>query len=177
MAKINLTTNGFLLRPGITNPQLWSPERPPKAEWDAIRGFVLQRDNYTCRGCGHRALKFMHVHHVEETGQHAPQYLTTICVACHAVLHIGRSLGLQKIEIWKSSLSQVEIVQRTREGIKRGRSLAKINKGFKLKVGPYPPDSIQYANDLVDKMGKTPRAYLDEPWCAVFVDLKRWQIE
>lgn len=170
-------TGGFLLRPGITNPQLWYPERPPKPEWDRIRSIVLERDNYTCHGCGHRALKYMNVHHLEESGENTPENLTTICVACHAVLHIGRNLDLQVIEIWESPLSQVEIVQRTRDGIKAGCSLAQINKGFKLKPGPYPPNSIQYANDLVQRMKDAPRAYLDAPLCAVFVNMKRWQLE
>lgn len=171
------TTDGFLLRPGVTNPELWYPERPPKAEWERIRRVVLERDNHTCRGCGHRALKYMNVHHLEETGENTPENLTTLCVACHAVLHIGRNLDLQVIEIWEAALSQVEIVQRTREGIRAGLSLEHINKDFKLKPGPYPPNSTQYANDLVQKMKKAPRAYLDEPLCAVFVNLKRWQLE
>jgi len=167
----------FLLRPGITNPKLWFPERPPKAEWDRIRRIVLDRDNHSCRGCGHHALRFMHVHHLEETGENTPQNLTTICVACHAVLHIGYNLGLHVIEIRKSPLSQVEIVRRSRDGVRAGLSLAQINKSFNLKPGPYVPDSIQYANDLVNQMNKAPRASLDEPLCAVFVNLKRWQIE
>lgn len=167
----------FLLRPGITNPALWYPERPPKSEWDRIRDIVLERDNHTCRGCGHRALKYMNVHHLEESGENTPEKLTTICVACHAVLHIGRNFDLQIIEIWESPFSQVEIVQRSREGVKAGRSFARINKGLKLKPGPYPPTSIQYASDLVKKIKKAPRAYLAEPLSAVFVNLKRWQLE
>ncbi|MFA7237822.1 MAG: hypothetical protein WC058_13240 [Phycisphaeraceae bacterium] len=170
-------TNGFLLRPGIINPQSWYPDRPPKAEWDRIRKIVLERDNYTCCGCGHRAIKYMNVHHLEESDINAPGNLITICIACHAVLHIGRNLDLQVIEIWESSLSQVEIVQRTRSGVKKGLTLAEINESFKLKPGPYSPNSLRYANDLIQKVEKKPRAYLDEPLCAVFVNLKRWQLE
>ena len=180
MAKRQTKESGaFVLRPGITNPALWYPDRPPKAEWDRIRDIVLKRDNYTCRGCGHRALKYMNVHHLEESGENTPENLATLCVACHAVQHMGRNLDLQIIEIWESPFSQVEIIQRSREGIKAGHSLAKINKGFKLKPGPHPPTAIEYANDLVQKCKKTkaPRAYLVEPLSAVFVNLKRWQLE
>lgn len=120
----------------------------------------------------------MNVHHLKG-GDHSPDNLTTLCVACHTVLHIGRNLGLQTIEIWESPVSQVAIIQRSREGIKAGLSLAKINKKFRLKAGPYPPSSIQYANDLVQKIKKAPSAYayLSEPLSVVFVDLKRWQLE
>ncbi|CDQ11743.1 protein of unknown function [Acidithiobacillus ferrivorans] len=31
-----IVTN-FVLRPGVTNPSLWYPERPPKVQWDKIR--------------------------------------------------------------------------------------------------------------------------------------------
>ncbi|MGO8719907.1 MAG: HNH endonuclease [Acidobacteriaceae bacterium] len=167
----------FLLRPSIINPAFWFPDRPPKTEWDRIRSKILERDNYTCKGCGHRAFKYMNIHHLEKSSDNALKNLVTICVACHAVLHIGRNLDLQIIEIWQSPFSQAEIIRRTREGVRAGLSLAKINKGFKLKRGPYLPTSIQYANDLVQKIEESPRAYLPEPFVAVFVNLKRWQLE
>lgn len=166
-----------MLRPGITNISLWYPERPPKNEWNKIRKIVLERDDYACSCCGHRAAKYMNIHHIEESGDNSPENLTTICVACHAVLHIGRNLALGVIEIWESDKSQVEIVRCTREGIGNGKSLENIKRELPLKTGPYPPDSIQYASSLISAMGNSPRAYLDEPLCAVFVGLKRWQIE
>ncbi|MGG7055465.1 HNH endonuclease [Nitrosomonas sp. ANs5] len=166
-----------ILRPGITNPELWYPNRPPKAEWDRIRKIVLERDNHTCTSCGHRALRWMNVHHLEESGDNKPENLVALCVACHAVLHMGRNLALQTIEIWKADVSQVEIVQTTRAMVKAGMVLDQIKKMFKLKRGPYAEDSADYANDLVARMGDSPRAYLDEPLCAVFVNLSRWQIE
>jgi hypothetical protein len=167
----------FVLRPGVTNPRLWYPQRPSEAEWDRIRKVVLERDNYTCAGCGHRAFKFMNLHHTEETGSNTAENLTTICVACHAVMHIGRNLDYKAIEIWESAVSQVEIVRRTREGIRRGRRFAQINKEFKVKRGKHSPDSLSWANDLIRCMGKAPRAHLPEPLCAVFVRLKQWQVE
>src|SRR5438309_342769 len=99
-------THRFLLRPGVTNRMLWYPERPEKAEWDRIRKIVLDRDHYSCCTCGHRALKYMNVHHLKESGNNSPNNLATICVACHADLHIGLNLSLGAIEIWLSPLSQ-----------------------------------------------------------------------
>jgi hypothetical protein len=164
------------LRPRIINPSLWFPDRPPKREWDKLREQVLERDNYTCCFCGHQAQKWMNIHHLTSSSNKLSN-LRTVCVACHAVLHVGYNLGLGILEIWKSEITQIEIVRRTRGAIAKGRSLAQINKTFRLTEGHYPPNSIQYANDLVEQIGNKPVAYLKEPLCAVFVKLQRWQIE
>lgn len=119
----------------------------------------------------------MHVHHLEESGSNTLQNLTTVCVACHAVLHIGRNIDYGAITIWEASLPQAEIVKRTRQGVKEGVSLARINKQFKLKRGLHPPKSLEWANALVRGMGRAPRAYLPEPLCAVFVKFSQWQLE
>jgi|SRR2546423_3225427 len=165
-----------ILRPGITNPRLWYPKRPSKSEWERIRKIVLERDNWTCASCSHQAHKWMNVHHLEDSGNNSPENLVPLCVACHAVLHVGLNLQNGALEIWESEIPQVEIVQRTREGVRRGISLAEIKMQFPLKPGKYPAGSVKYANDLIIKMGKEPRAYLDEPLCAVFVNPTRWQI-
>lgn len=164
------------LRPGITNPGLWGPDRPPRHIWKKIRLKVLERDNWSCAYCGHVAKKFMNVHHKDDSGSVEIDRLVTSCVACHAILHAGRTLGLGKIEIWESPTPQVEIVRKTREGIKAGRTLDEIREDFSLSRGPHPPDSVDYVNELIRKMGDAPRAYLDEPLMAVFVDFQRWQI-
>jgi hypothetical protein len=165
------------LRPGITNPNHWFPDRPPDSEWRRLRRRVLERDDHTCYFCGHRATKWMNIHHSKSGSDNRPQNLQTICVACHAVLHIGHSLGFGVIEIWKSRMSQVEIVKRTRKGVEGGKSLTQIKKSLQLRRGPYPPRSLKYADELVDQMGRSSRAYLDKPLCAVFIKMKRWQVE
>jgi hypothetical protein len=119
----------------------------------------------------------MEIHHLGDSGDNSPENLVPICVACHAVIHVGRGLSYGVIEVWKSEISQVEIVRRTREGVKAGVSLAQIKAALPLSLGPYPADSVDYANELTKGMGSAPRAYLEEPLCAVFVNLKRWQIE
>lgn len=81
------------------------------------------------------------------------------------------------VEIWKSSISQVEIVQQTRKSVRQGLSLAQIKAKLPISKGHYSPNSVKYANDLISKMGKASRAYLDEPLCAVFISLDQWQIE
>jgi hypothetical protein len=137
----------------------------------------MKRDNWTCAACGHRAKKWMNAHHLEESDDNRAENLVPLCVACHAVMHFGRNLELKVLEVWKSEISQVDIVRRTREGVKNGLSLAQIKTSLPLSPGPYPPDDLQYANELTKGMGTAPRVYLEEPLCAVFVNLTRWQIE
>jgi hypothetical protein len=80
------------------------------------------------------------------------------------------------VEVWESEISQVEIVRRTREGARQGLPLDMIKSQFPLKAGKYPAGSTKYANDLIKRMGTAPRAYLDDPLCAVFVTFDQWQI-
>ncbi len=167
----------WVLRPGVINPAYWFPKRPKQTVWRRLRKTVLERDNWTCVFCGHRARKWMNLHHVRSSRSNSPKNLVPVCVACHAVLHIGYNLSLGVIEIWQSKLSQVEIVRRTREGVRQGRTLSSIKRSLRLKRGSLPPKSIDWANQLVLGMGRKSRASLEEPYCAVFVMLKRWQIE
>ena len=165
------------LRPGVTNPDLWHPERPSKNEWERIRLQVLERDLHSCQFCGHTAKKWMNVHHINETDANNIENLITCCVACHAVLHIGRNLSLGTIEIWESDISQIEIIKKTRDGIKNGISLLGINKRFSLRKGKYEPKSVQWANSLLKNIKNESRASLPEPLCVIFTNLNRWQIE
>lgn len=169
--------SAVILRPSIINRGLWYPQRPPEEEWRRIRLIAMERENWTCVCCGHRARKWMNAHHIGDSGIHTPENLVSLCVACHAVLHIGLNLMKKKIEIWNCDLPQVEIVQQTRSGIRQGRTLAEIKKTLPITPGPYPPGSVKYANDLIKNMGDAPRAYLDEPLRAVFVGLDNWQLE
>ena len=165
------------LRPGVTNPNAWQSADRKRAAPESVRKQVLARDDFTCASCGHRALKDMHIHHLHDPQNDDLDNLTTLCVACHAVLHFGQSMQFGALEIWKAPLTQLEIVRVTREGIRGGLSLQEVNKTFGLKRGKRAPDSLEWANDLVLNMGSDPRAELPEPLCAVFVKFKKWQIE
>lgn len=174
---MNTPTHTVILRPGVTNMNQWQPADRKRAVPDKVRNVVLARDDFTCASCGHRAMKWMHIHHLAEEDNDDPSNLCTLCVACHAVMHMGRSLQLGVIEIWKSPISQREIVRATREGFRRGLSLPEVNAAFNLKKGRRAPASVEWANKLLEEMGHEPRAELPEPLCAVFVNLKQWQIE
>ena len=169
------------LRPSVKNPRFWYPDRPNKTKWNRIREKMLLRDHHTCRFCGHRASKYMQAHHVGKGTNNSVRNLLTCCVACHAVLHFGRNLLLETIEIWESPFSQLEIVRKTRAGIKAGKTLRQIKKGLKLKKGLYHPASLRYADELIRQNLQTKSSAhnfaLDKPFSAVFVNFKRWQVD
>ncbi len=176
-AKRTVAKRRLELRPTVSAPHTWYPRRPPKDEWDRVRKIVLDRDNHTCRFCGHRALKWMNIHHIGDTSYSDSGNLITTCVACHAVLHMGRNLALGIVEIWKSEISQLAIVRRTREEIKGGKSLADIKSQLPLAPTALPPGSIDHAKNLLDRIGDRETISFPKPLCAVFVSFKRWQLE
>lgn len=165
------------LRPTVQNPRYWRDHPIADPGWKAIRKKVLTRDNNTCCWCGHRASKFMNVHHRESGVDQTLETLATCCVACHAVQHIGRSLSLGVIEMWACALPQVTVVQETRRGVGLGATLSEVKQHLRLKPGPYPPDSIDWANVPLQDMGENVSGSWREPVTAIFVNLKRWQIE
>lgn len=69
---------GFVLRPGVTNRVYWRPKRPSLEHWWPIRRSILERDDWTCRGCGHRWTRGMQVHHLTDSGDHRPENLMTL---------------------------------------------------------------------------------------------------
>ena len=164
------------LHPGIKNPKYWSdePNKIPKS----IREIVLNRDNNTCQFCGHKASKWMNLHHLDSTESNESENLITSCVACHALFHIGRNMIIHPtLTIWESELSQIEIIQRTREGLRNGKTLDEILNELPISVGKYEPDSREWVDELTRTNTDDPIIYLENNYRAVFTNLKRWQLE
>ena len=172
-----MPTPSIQLRPGVANRNQWQGAERKNAVTPKIRKVVLARDDNTCASCGHRAMKWMHIHHIAEEDNDALENLATLCPACHAIMHFGRSMQWGTLEIWKADLPQVEIVRATREGIRRGLSLQEVKSTFKLEHGRLPPDSMDWPNELLNSMAAEPRAELPEPLCAVFIEFSRWQLD
>lgn len=165
------------LRPGVNNVAQWQGSERKRAVPDKIRKQVLARDDFTCASCGHRAMKWMHIHHIADENNDALDNLATVCPACHAVMHFGRSMQYGSLEIWKTSIAQVDIVRRTRDGIRHGMKLDEINATFGLKKGRLAPTSMRWANDLLASLKDDARAELPLPLCAIFVDFNQWQVD
>lgn len=60
------------------------------AEFRHVRRKVLERDDFTCRFCGFRAVSWQEVHHAnDDHTDNRLQNLVTACQFCHACQHIG----------------------------------------------------------------------------------------
>jgi ATP-dependent DNA helicase RecQ len=67
--------------------------RLDSGQYDALRNQVLRRDGWRCQSCG--TMSNLEVHHREfrsQAGDDSEENLITLCSACHAKLHEGRSL-------------------------------------------------------------------------------------
>jgi 5-methylcytosine-specific restriction endonuclease McrA len=56
--------------------------------YERLRQQVLRRDGWRCQGCG--TTSNLEVHHKEfrsQGGDDSEENLTTLCVACHSLLH------------------------------------------------------------------------------------------
>lgn len=91
------------------------------AEFQSARLRVLERDDYTCRGCNFRSPpartkkgdgpSYMDVHHLDhDHGNNALDNLATMCPFCHQAFHIGYA-GVSNggILIWLPEISQADL--------------------------------------------------------------------
>lgn len=99
------------------------------AEFAKVRRSALERDNYSCRFCTFRHLKYQEVHHAND--DHADNRLSnliTTCTFCHMCQHIGLA-GKNKSAtlVWLPEISQADlnhivrtslVAQRLMDGIK-----------------------------------------------------------
>ena len=173
MKNIEKLKKKLILRPAINNPKNWFPKRPSQTEWKILRSLILERDDNTCVFCGHQAFSFMNIHHLDVNSK--PSNLVTCCVACHHVLHMGRSLSMNIIGVYKSEYTQKEIIQKTRQGVRNRVPLHIIRQGLKLENGEYHPMDLNWANDLLLKIKNKPIIQLQEPYVVAFHKYVRWQ--
>jgi len=165
----------FTLHPAIKNPAFWEDEhRSTNNEWRKLRTRVCVRDNYTCQFCGHHALKFMNAHHIGDVRDDSLANLITCCVACHAVFHAGFNCVVHNVAaLTVSSISQIEIIRQTRQGVKEGRALADINKNLGLldmTVVINQTRSVDSSNCLAYVW------YYPLEVRMMYISLKRWQL-
>jgi len=58
--------------------------------YEHVRNQVLRRDGWRCQSCG--AMSNLEVHHREfrsHSGDDSEENLITLCVTCHATVHLG----------------------------------------------------------------------------------------
>jgi len=63
-----------------------------QAQWNELREFILERDNFTCQVCGIFLMDIsLEVHHIKplfKGGTNDEANLITLCHECHRVKHL-----------------------------------------------------------------------------------------
>jgi len=65
---------------------------PRDDDWQALREYVLERDDYTCQGCGSDVDASAPIHHIVPLGcggTNTRRNLLTLCEECHGHIHGG----------------------------------------------------------------------------------------
>jgi intracellular multiplication protein IcmJ len=97
------------LAPSV-HPSTWTVE-PNEAGREEIVHGVFERDDHTCRFCGHRAVGWQEVFHLD--GDHdnwSIDNLVTACTLCHGAQHLGRvTVEQEQMLIWLPDMSQAAL--------------------------------------------------------------------
>lgn len=109
------------LFPTFADPFKWRPsgqeEKSRDEDWRSLRRRVMEREDYTCEYCGHRAEKYQIAHHLDEDPENSTLgNLSVICQMCNLIMHSGQGCVVQGVvDLYKESkFTQPEIIQITR---------------------------------------------------------------
>lgn len=115
-----MRNNLLPLFPTYANPAKWRTVRPVEQDpdqWQIIRHRILDREDFTCQYCGHRAEKYQIIHHLDEDpANNSEGNLAVICQMCNVVMHAGQGCVIQGVvDLYKDSkYNQADVIRITR---------------------------------------------------------------
>lgn len=118
-------------------------------EWRTLRQRIMERDDWRCRFCGLRSLKWMVCDHIDGNASHnLPGNLGVNCPICDLLRHCGRA-GLEgQLSLWSSRLSQVEIVRKTQAFWRENGTLPQPRK-LDTRARKVADSTVGFANKLL----------------------------
>lgn len=148
------------LFPSLANPATWRTSEQQRelkrSTWRKLRLQILERDDYTCVYCGHRADKGQIVNHVDgDPSNNSSENLETVCSLCNYVLHVGLGAAVHGvIQLYgHSNVSQNEIIHLTRQWRENGLSDKEIIK----KLGLSEPMPFRMDRDYLKGLYAFPK--------------------
>jgi hypothetical protein len=150
--------------------------KPIGDEWKALRQKVMEREDFTCQYCGHRAEKYQIAHHMDEDPENnSEENLSVICQMCNVVMHAGQGCVVQGVvDLYKESkYSQREVILITRKmRFEEGKSDDEIIAllGLRTKM-PFKMDK-NYLEDLFGFVTARPSAEPDN----MYENWRRYQV-
>tara|TARA_Y100000589_G_C27008941_1_gene569983 strand:- start:64 stop:915 length:852 start_codon:yes stop_codon:yes gene_type:complete len=120
-------------------------------EWRSLRAKVMRRDHNKCRFCGIQSTSHMVCDHID--GNASDNHLDNLgvnCPLCDRIRHCGLAGMQRKLSLWKSSLSQLEIVKMSIDYWKEHGSIPNPNQ-LDPDAQFVHDDTIEFANILLEK--------------------------
>jgi intracellular multiplication protein IcmJ len=135
------------LIPGIArssgNPQLL-PGKGSASSVGAVltpelRKTVFERDDYTCKCCGFRSVKYQEVHFIDQNRQNLRlDNLATTCIFCHQCFNLDLASVMRSgVLIWLPEISQVDL-----HHLARAVYVARISQGPMAEAARSVLDSL-----------------------------------
>lgn len=122
------------------------------SKWkNEIRPRILLRDNHTCRYCGFRSEKGMHVSHKDGNPKNnRAGNLEVVCSMCHMITHAGLWCAVfDVVDLYaESKYSQNDIVRITREMREKGKRDDEIISFLGLKSPMHWRQDLTYLSRL-----------------------------
>ncbi len=118
-------------------------------EWRTLRQQVMERDDWRCRFCGLRSLKWMVCDHIDgNASNNSPGNLGVNCPICDLLRHCGRA-GLDgELSLWWSRFSQLDIVRKTQAFWRENGSLPPPRK-LDVRARKVADSTVGFANKLL----------------------------
>ena len=115
-------------------------------EWEKLKTEYIQKNAYTCQGCGFHTVNsnMLHLHIISGKIEDAKNAnMTILCLACHWTQHIDWAAKQGLIKLANASISQAEIIRNGRSGAKTINDNIKNRTIILLDKNP-----IEYANEI-----------------------------
>ncbi len=141
------------------------------AEFKNVREKVVQRDKFTCAGCGFRSIKYQEVHHRDDDhANNDPKNLITACSFCHMVQHIGLAgMNKEAVIIWAPEFSQADIHHIVRNALVARRNYEIVKKDMQaqtqiVKASRFVEEAATaIMNSLMDRMEEADNRLSSDP--------------
>lgn len=132
-------------------------------EFQRVRKKALDRDNYSCRFCGFRSVKWQEVHHFnDDHADNRLDNLITTCPYCHMCQHIGLAgSSREAILIYRPEITQAQLHNLVRTAQVAERAYEMMNADSQARRNSTNFKLVKEASDAAKSFMATMKASAD----------------